>query len=194
MRSVFIVIAFVLFFAVPVQAEIKIGVVNMQKLVKDSEPGRTAMEKLKSDFQEMSKELEGRKSEIEKMKADLEKQSLVLSQEVKADKELEFKRKVRDYQDTLQSFQKKTQAEEKSLTEPIFKTTLEVIKDYGAKNGYDMIVDGVGAGIIYVDEKVDVTNQIIVELNRAWRKKNKSWYLLHETFRFGRGSRPYPEG
>lgn len=173
MRSFIILAALLFLFAAPAVAELKVGIVNTQKILKDSEPGRTAMEKLKGDLKEMKDEIDRRQKELEQMKADLEKQSLVLSQEVKADKELEFKRKVRDYQDTVQTFQRKTKAEQDSLSEPILKTTLEVIKEYGKNNGFSMIMDGMGAGILYVDDKVDVTNEIIVELNKAWRKKNK---------------------
>ena len=68
---------------------------------------------------EMKAELDKRKAVIEKLRDALQKQGLVLSQEAKLDKELEYKRKVRDFQDLLQSFQRKTKAEEARLTQPI---------------------------------------------------------------------------
>ena len=175
MRKVLLVVLSVLLLSPAVlAAETKIGVINMEIVAKNSEPGREAMEKLQAEFKEMKVELDKRKAGIEKLRDALQKQGLVLSQEAKLDKELEYKRNVRDFQDLLQSFQRKTKAEEARLTQPIIQMMIGAIQDYGKKNGYTMIVDGKAGGFLYADDTVDITNKIIVEVNKAWRKKGKA--------------------
>ncbi len=175
MRKVlFLALLVFLFSSDALSAEMKIGVINMEAVAKNSEPGREALDKLQGEFKEMKTELDKRKAEIEKLLDALQKQSLVLSQEAKLDKELEYKRKVRDFQDLLQSFQRKTKTEEARLTQPIIEMMLDVIRDYAKDNGYTMIVDGKAGGLLYADDTVDITNKIIVEVNKAWRKKGKA--------------------
>ena len=173
-KIVFVVLSVLLLFPAVLCAQTKIGVINMEAVAKKSEPGREAMKKLQAEFKEMKAELDERKTEIEKLRDALQKQGLVLSREAKLDKELEYKRKVRDFQDLLQSFQRKTKAEEARLTQPIIQMMIKVIQDYGKKNGYTVIVDGKAGGLLYANDTVDITNKIIVELNKAWRSRGKT--------------------
>lgn len=155
------------------QAEVKIGIVSVQEVLEKSEPGQSVMAEFKAKADEVKKELEKRKNELEKLRGEMEKQSLVLSQDAKQDKELEFKRKVRDYQDYVQVTQRNLQIENDKLSKPVMETLVEVLKDYGRKNKFTMIVDGKAPGVVYTDEGSDVTKQVILELNKAWRERKK---------------------
>lgn len=157
----------------PAQAEVKIGIVNIQDVLEKSEPGQSVMAEFKGKADEVRKELEKRKNELEKLRGEMEKQSLVLSQDAKQDKELEFKRKVRDYQDYVQVTQRNLQVENDKLSKPIMETLGEVLKDFGKKNKFTMIVDMKTPGVVYTDEANDVTKQVILELNKAWREHKK---------------------
>ena len=97
----------------------KIGTASMAKLIKDSEVGQDAQKKMEKKFSAAKTQLEAKQKELEALKKSLQKQSLVLSLEAKQDKELEFKRKVRDYQDLAQATQRKMQLEEKKLGAPV---------------------------------------------------------------------------
>jgi outer membrane protein len=168
-----LVAAFLIISAPALAADGKIGVINVQEVLKKSEPGQQAQESMREDFQGAKEKLEGEKARIEKMREDLQKQSMVLSQQAKVDKEIEFKRKIRDYQDEVQNFQRKFQAEEQRLSKPIIQTVMEVVNEYGKANGYDLILDGAAAGVMYINDPIDLTNQIIVEVNKSWRAKKK---------------------
>lgn len=156
------------------QEPMKIGVINVQEILKKSEPGQEATEEMREEFEGKKQDLDKQKAEIEQMREDLQKQSLVLSQQAKLDKELEFKRKVRDFQDSMQNFQRQAKVEEGRLSKPIIEIIVQVVNDYGEKNEYDLILDGTAAGVMYVNEPVNLTNQVIVEVNKAWREKKKS--------------------
>ena len=102
----------------------------------------------------------------------MQKQSLVLSQEAKVDKEVEFKRKVRDYQDSMRDFQRKAKAEESRLAEPVVMLIRQALGKYGKDNGYAMIFDA-KAGVLYADPKNDITDEIIAVVNKAWKAGQK---------------------
>lgn len=154
-------------------AEIKVGIINAQDVLEKSEPGQAVMADFKAKADEVKKELERRKNEIEKLREEMEKQSLVLSQDAKQDKELEFKRKVRDYQDYVQVTQRNLQGENERLSKPVLEELGEVLKEYGKKHGYTVIMDAKTPGLVYFDETKDITKQVVLELNKAWRERKK---------------------
>jgi outer membrane protein len=151
-------------------ADTKIGFVDMKAVIAKSEPGSKAMEQLKAQFKDMKDNLDAQKKSLDALKDELQKQSMMLSQEAKIDKEAQYKRKVRDFQDMGQSYQRKLQQAEQSLSKPIIDKLLEVIQDYGKKNGYTAIFDRQASGLVFSQDNVDLTNTIIAELNKAMRK------------------------
>ncbi|MEW5774014.1 MAG: OmpH family outer membrane protein [Thermodesulfobacteriota bacterium] len=150
---------------------VKIGIVDMEKIVRTSEPGQAALNKLKDQFKDLKESMDKQKAEIDKMRDDMEKQSLVLSQEAKMDKQTMFQRKVRDFQDNVQNYQRKMKVEEDKLSKPVLELIMQVVQEYGKKNGYGVLMDGRGAGVVFVSEAVNVTDQVLVEVNKAYRAK-----------------------
>lgn len=172
MRKILLTVMMVLLMApAAYAAQGKIGIVNMPKIIKTCEPGQKALKSLQGKFKGVKADIDKKKAALDKMQKEMQKQSLVLSQEAKMDKEMEFKRKVRDFQDTLGNYQRKARVEEQRLSEPVVKLIMQTIQKYGKSHGYSMILDGQAAGVMYIDKGVDVTNTIIVEVNKASRKK-----------------------
>jgi hypothetical protein len=66
----------------------------------------------------MRADLERQKKDIEKMREDLQKQGMVLSMEAKQEKDLQFKRRVRDFQDTQAGYEQKIKAAEAQALGP----------------------------------------------------------------------------
>lgn len=149
----------------------KIGVISIDNIISKSEPGQLAKKELEEKFKDLKAELEAQKQEVETLRQDMEKQSLVLSQEAKQDKQMEFRRRVRDYQDLYQTNQRRIKAEETKLVEPIFNLVLKAVDDYGQKHGYTAIFDSKSSGLVYAKESANLTREIIVEVNRAWREE-----------------------
>ncbi|WP_421902592.1 OmpH family outer membrane protein [Maridesulfovibrio sp.] len=173
-RILFAVLVLVFAFQTPAfAAPQKIAVASMAKLIKDSEIGQDAQKKMEKKFATAKTQLETKQKELESLKQSLQKQSLVLSLEAKQDKELEFKRKVRDFQDLTQATQRKMQIEQKKVGTPVLQLLEKVVNEYGKKNGYTAIYDKKSSGFLYVDETIDITNQLMLEMNRAFRAGKK---------------------
>lgn len=152
-------------------AQIKIGVVDMQEIIAESVPGQEAMAELRTRFESMREDLDKQNEAITRLRDELQRQSMVLSQEAKQDKELEYRRVVRDFQDQFQAFQNKMRAEEERLSEPILELLVEVINTYGDRNNFTMILDGSSAGLVYADETVIITEAVKDDLNKAWQAR-----------------------
>lgn len=150
----------------------RVAVVDVPRIIVECEPGKQVRAELEKTFKSTKADLEQQKSDLEKLRDELQKQSLVLSQEAKVDKEVEFKRKVRDYQDSMRAFQRKAKAEESRLAEPVVKLIRQALGKYGKDKGYTMIFDA-KAGVLYAADKADITSEIIAVVNKAWRAGKK---------------------
>ena len=162
---------FVLLAGPALAADLKIAVVDLQEVLEKSDPGQKAISQLQDDFKGMKEELDEKKSKVDELRQQIQKQSLVLSQEAQIDKETEYKQKVRDFQSLYQSYQKKMKLKEQKLRQPIIEELVEVIRDYGQRNNYTMVMDKKNSGVVYNADSIEITSKIIVELNKAWRKK-----------------------
>lgn len=152
-------------------AQVKVGILDMQTIIAESVPGQEAMNELRTRFESMRTELDAQNEAIGKLRDELQRQSMVLSQEAQQDKELEYRRKVRDFQDQFQSFQMKMKGEEDRLSEPILELLINVINTYGRQNNFTMIIDGNASGLVYADDAVIITDAVKEELNKAWRAR-----------------------
>ena len=169
MRAFILTCFFVFCLCLTAGAETKIGFVDMKAVIAKSEPGSKAMEQLKTQFKDMKDNLDAQKKSLDTLTDELQKQSMMLSQEAKLDKEAQYKRKVRDFQDMGQNYQRKLQQAEQNLSKPIIDKLLQVIQDYGKKNGFTAIFDKQASGLIFSQDSVDLTGAITADLNKAMR-------------------------
>lgn len=150
-------------------ADMKIGVMNVQKIIVQCEAGKAG----KARFEVKMKELQGKFKQEEEtlagLQKEIEKKSSAWSEETKA-------AKVRDFQKLKREFQTKTedarfelkQLQDKEL-EPILKALEGVVDKFGKDNGYTAIFDSKN-GVIYFDHTIDVSDVIVKELNKSMTK------------------------
>ncbi len=153
-------------------AENKIGIVEVQRILESSEPGKQALGQLTLRFEEMREELEEDRAEVESLQEELQKQSMVLSQEAQQDMEAELRQKMQQFQQKYQSYQARMQQEEQELSDPIIDLLFDVIDDFAEKKDFDMILDAQGSGIIYAKDAMNVTDELMEEVNQAWEARN----------------------
>lgn len=142
-------------------AEIKIGVVDIQRILEESEKGKDAKAKLVKKFEKMQSDLTMRENELEKMKTELERQGSVLAPDVRYEKEKTFQRKMRDFEDLYRDYQEVLQREQFKSTQPLLKVISEVLEEYGKKGGYTVILERQKSAVMYVPEAFDITPEII---------------------------------
>ncbi|MBW1708678.1 MAG: OmpH family outer membrane protein [Deltaproteobacteria bacterium] len=140
---------------------IKIGVVNIQKVINESQKGKVEKEKLIKKFEQMRKDLDLRRAEIEKAKLELERQSSILAPDVRYDKEKTLKRKIRDFEDHYRDVNEQMKREEIKSTRPILEKLSQLITKYGQEKGYTLILEKNRSGVIYAPGTIDLTNELM---------------------------------
>ena len=144
----------------------RIGVVDFQRILEVSTPGKSAQAEIKKQGEKMESELKKKGSELEKLKKKLEREILVMSKEMREEKEREFRIQINDFK----SLEKKYKAEFKvlnnRLVNTIKKDVFELIKEIGKKEGYLLIVEKNEAGVMYSPASIDITDKLIPLYNK----------------------------
>jgi len=148
--------------------DIKIGVVNLQKVLEESEPGQKALKKLESEYEEMRSELDSKKQAIDQMRKKIQEQSLVLSQEAESNKKSELNKKMRNFQSLYQRYNQKIRKKEQELKQPIIKKIVDIIDKYGKNNNYTLILDKQNSGVVYNMDTLEITQEILSRLNKKY--------------------------
>jgi outer membrane protein len=143
----------------------KIGVVDMQRALAETEDGRKAKDTLKKLFEQRQKTLDKQQNDLKALKDGLDKQRDVLQRDVLAKKLEEYQKAVAELQTTYVDFQRELAAKEGELTKPILQRMERVVRRIGQAEGYALVVDRSEAGVMYVPSTYDLTDVLIQRYN-----------------------------
>jgi outer membrane protein len=139
---------------------VKIGIVDVQKVINTSEKGKVARKKLIAKAERMQKELNLRKTEIEKSKLELERQASVLDPEIKYEKEKTLKRKIRDFEDQYRDYNEIMKRDEFQNMQPILAAISQVIEKVGKEGGFTVILEKRKSAVLYSPDTIDLTEEV----------------------------------
>jgi outer membrane protein len=145
---------------------VKIGYIDMQKAIQTTEAGKKAKKELESEFNAKKKELQEKEKDLKKLSEDLEKKSMVLSDEVKQKKQLEFQEEMIKYRDLVGKSQLAIQERERNLTQPILEKLRSIIGDIGEKEAYTVILEKAENSVLWAKKKIDLTDRVVGEFNK----------------------------
>src|SRR3954462_13495306 len=97
----------------------KIGVVDMQRALAETEDGRKAKDMLKKLFEQRQKTLDKAQNDLKVLKDSIDKQHEVLQRDALAKKVEEYQKAAGELQATYVDFQRELAAKEGELTKPI---------------------------------------------------------------------------
>ncbi len=153
--------------------ELRIGVVDLQEVVRSSEAGKEALAKLQKKFDTLRQQLQAKEEELRKFKEELERKAPLLSIEARQEKERQYQKMLREYQAQREDAQyEMRQAEQKAL-QPILKDLEQVVKQMAEKEGYDIILEKKMPGIYWVSPSIDLTDHVVELYNQYQKTKKK---------------------
>jgi outer membrane protein len=146
-------------------AQAKVGVVDLQRALAETEDGRKAKETLKKLFEQRQKTLDKAQTDLKVLKDSIDKQRDVLQRDVLAKKLEEYQKAFGELQTTYVDFQRELAAKEGELTKPILQRMERVVRRIGQSEGFGVVLDRSEAGVIYVPTSYDLTDVLIQRYN-----------------------------
>ena len=160
-------------FGIPAEAAdvAKIGVIDFQRILEASSAGKYAQAEINKKGKKMEADLKKRGAEIEETKQRLEREALVMSKEMREQKQREIRININDFKTLQQKYMKEFKDFENRLVQRIRKDVVELIQDIGKSGGYLMIVEKRTGEVIYNPKTVDATDNLIQKYNVNFAKK-----------------------
>jgi len=141
--------------------EYKIGYVDLQRALNESSAGKQAKEKFTAEVKRAESDILRKKEEVEKLGASLEKQSSMLKDEARADKEKQFIQLQKDYERKVKDAKDELQIKDAQLTKGILEDLVTITKKYGKENKYTIIFEKSETVLLYATESIDLTEKIL---------------------------------
>lgn len=156
----------VLLLAGPVAAEpVKIGYVDIQRVIDESTIGLRANAKLRKDFERRAAELKNMEKELEQVRLDLDSKGSVMSAERRRQLEEEFRRDRRDFKRADRDNSEEFNIKRKQLLIGILPKIVKAVQTIGKEQGYTLILQNKPDILLYLNDRVDVTSEVIARLN-----------------------------
>jgi len=149
----------------------KIGVIDLQKVLETSSAGKLIQAELKKANEKMAADLQNKGNEIESIRKRLERESMVMSKEMRDEKEREQRIKVNDFKTLQKRYRSELQKLQGQLMQQLQSDVTDITQKIGKKEGYLLIMDK--RGVIYTPSSVDITDKLIQRLNTKTAKAKK---------------------
>lgn len=164
MKSLLSTFMLVCGFALTLSAQ-KIAIVDIAQVLDNMETYQSAQAELDKIAQSMQQEIGMKQDEIKSMYNKYQAELVLLSDDMKKQKEDEImakEREVRDMQKTKFGPEGELFQKRQSLVSPIQEKVYSLIQDYANDRGYDIIIDKGGtSGILFTNERYDKTEDIL---------------------------------
>ncbi|HAL72916.1 MAG TPA: hypothetical protein DCP71_14205 [Verrucomicrobiales bacterium] len=165
-------------------ADLKFGVVDMSKAFSEFHKTKEAAEKFKSNVDKAQKEMNDRWAVYKNLMTDMQKlkkeaSDPIMTQDARTKKAASFDEKAKELRTLEQEIgeqqnrrSSQLKQEDVQIRRGIYDEILVVVRDKAKTEGYDFIFDKSGMSLstvpvlIYYKDAVDVTDQIVVELNK----------------------------
>ncbi|MGH9350713.1 MAG: OmpH family outer membrane protein [Terriglobia bacterium] len=149
----------------------RIGVVNLQEVIGNSQAGKDANTQLQGTMQKLQGEAKDKQQKMQVLKDQLDKA------DSKSAGYANLQKNYQSSQNDLQQFvmmgRQDLEQRRQELLQPIEQELTKVMDAYGKEHHYDIILSQ-GAGAVYAATKYDITKGVTAALDADWVKQQKA--------------------
>lgn len=143
----------------------KVGYINLQRLVNESNIGKESRQNLQKMRQEKEAALKKKSDEYNVLKDYINNNATTMGEEEKKQKIEELRIAYKEYERLLADAKEDIVREDKELVTIILQKADNVLKNVAKKNKYSIILKDPNA-IGYIDPSADITDLVLKELNK----------------------------
>ena len=145
-----------------VSAQIKIGFVDVAKVLDTAPQEEAARIRLEKEFAPRDRELLQQQRKVRSEEDRLVKNGAIMASSERNDLEAEIRRLKRELRRTQEEFREDYNLRRSQELSKLQREVIEVIQTMGRDESYDVIVT---TGVVFAGERVDITERVIERLN-----------------------------
>lgn len=143
--------------------ELKVGVVNSDRILRDSQPARAAMQKLEAEFSKRDKELQEMGARLKTSAERFEKDGPVMSESDRVRRQRELAELDREFQRKQREFREDFNQRRNEELQGLLERTNRIIRQIAEQEKFDLIVQEA----VYFNPRIDMTERVLRALNAA---------------------------
>jgi outer membrane protein len=148
-------------------AEIKLASVDYQRALESVSEGESARKRLESMFQTKKTAIEKMKSNLDAMQADYQKQSVLLSDSAKKEKEDAINMAAMQFQQAYQQSEGEMQQAYQGAMESLIAKMKSITQSIATERAYTLVIEVNEGGVVYTAPSIDITDELIKRYNAA---------------------------
>ena len=145
----------------------KIGFINLQEIMQNSNAGKKAADDFKKYYEKETQEIKNAEKELKKMKEELEKQSSLMTQTSRSEKEAAYQKKMRDYQLLVNDTNEELKKRDQEMTQKLMPGIIKIVRSIAEKEKYTLVIDVATMPIPYYSKESDFSKRVIEEFNKT---------------------------
>lgn len=155
--------------ATAVQAEGRIGYVDMQRAVTESQSGKRARAEIESAVKKKQEQVSREGQKLKALQQALEKEQLTLTDTQKRTKQRDFEQKVQTYQQLAADGQRELSQMEAEHTRKVLTDIRAVIREIAQAEKLMLVLEKNEQPVLYAEDGPDLTDRVI----KAYDAKSK---------------------
>ena len=155
-----LLIAAGLLLCAPAFAQIKIGIVNLDRLIREAPAAVSAQKRLQQEFQPREKELNGLSEKIKAAQENLSKNGLTMSESMRQTRERELVELNRDLQRKQQAFQEDLTQRRNEALSALIEQANRAVRTMAQAEKFDIIFQEA----VYWSTSIDLTERVMKAL------------------------------
>ena len=143
--------------------ELKIGIVNLDRIFREANSAKSAQTKLEQEFGKREKDLNDVATQLKTLSDKYEREAPTLSETQRTTRQKQLVDQDRDFQRKRREFQEDLNARKNEELQQVIERANRVVKALAEAEKYDLIVQEA----VYVNPKHDITDKVLKSLNAA---------------------------
>jgi outer membrane protein len=143
----------------------KIAVIDVNRIMTDSQRGKSVLAGIEKMQSERSAQLKTLNDELTEMQKRFQEGRLSLAEDKLAELQGEIEEKDRAFKRAREDAERDIQKRRQDEIEKIENAVFPIINGLGKEGGYTMIFNKFQSGLVYADDSVDITAEVIKRLD-----------------------------
>jgi len=139
-------------------ANLKVGYVNLPRVLSESPQTNTAMTALQEEFAPRQRDLVAQQNALKEKQAKLQRDLEVMGPEERSSAQRELRKDERDFARAQDELREDANLRRNEVLGQLQREVIRQIQAYALKAGYDVVLS---EGVVYVAESLDITQQIL---------------------------------
>ena len=150
-------------------AELKVGTVDVSRLLKESPQAQDARDDINKKFDSRRKELVAQQDKIKSLQDQLSKNGAVMSASQVQDMQGQLDELQRDFNRKQSEFADDYSMQSNQELSKLQQDVIKAVREFAQIQKYNIII---GEGVFYSDSSVDVTNQVLAQMQKDSKSEN----------------------